>query len=104
MRSRHCGSARAPKTPELLAIELHAQRRCTGNLSFLGLDDLELRATEHLAGGVERSGDHGGQQLHGFYGLDDRDVDHAVVHAAVWEQVDVVLDDRGVACHAADAV
>ena len=48
-----------------------------------------------LADGVKRSGDHGRQQLHGAHGFDDRNVDHAVVHAAVGEQVDVVLDGPG---------
>ena len=43
-----------------LAIELHAQRRRAGDLGFFGLDNLKLRTTEHLAGGVERGGDHGG--------------------------------------------
>lgn len=59
---------------------------------------------EYLTGGVKRSGDHSRQQLNGAHGFDDRNIDHAIVHAAVGEQVDVVLNDRGIARHAADAV
>ena len=78
----------APKTPELL--EMISPSNCmpsdgAGDLGFLGLDDLELRAPEYLAGGVKRSGDHGRQQLHGAHGFDDHNVDHAIVHAAVGE-------------------
>ena len=87
-----------------LSIELHTQRWRAGDLGFLGLDDLKLRTAEHFASGVERGGNYRGEQLHRAHGLNNDDVDHAVVHAAVGEQVDVVLDDRGIACHAADAV
>ena len=59
---RKCtGTKAAGVAGDDLAIELHTQRRRAGNLSFLGLDDLELRATEYLAGGVECGGDHRGQ-------------------------------------------
>ena len=48
---KRAGSKDARIAGDNLAIELHAQRRGAGDLGFLGLDDLELRAAEYLAGG-----------------------------------------------------
>ena len=68
------------------------------------MEEGELRPTQALACGIEDAGEQGGEQLDGFGGLDHGDIDEPVVHAAVGEQVDIVLDERGVAHHAADAV
>ena len=55
---KRAGAKDAGVAGDDLAIELHAQRWRAGDLGFLGLDDLELRAAEYLAGGVECGGDH----------------------------------------------